>query len=53
MWSDEKFECHDGYALITDNITVLCPPNDEVIIRSPAILNSVPLLSPSTTIGKY
>ena len=54
MWLDEKYECQDGHALDTENnLAVLCPPHDEVISRNPSVLNSIPSLSPSTTIGKH
>ena len=52
--TDKKYDCEDGHALIIDNSTwiVLCPPNDEIVSRSPSILNMIPLLSPSTTTGE-
>ena len=34
------------------NLSVLCPPSDEVTSRSPSVLNNIPSLSPSATIGK-
>ena len=53
--ADKKHECEEGHAVIADNNTwtVLCPPNDEIVSRSPSILNIIPSLSPSTTVGEY
>ena len=53
-WTDEKYECEDGHALITDNNWVLlCPPIDEIVSVSPSVLNTMPSLSPSITVGEY
>ena len=52
-WTDEKYECEDGHALVTNNSwVVLCPPSEEVVSRSPSVLNMIPSLSPSTKIGE-
>ena len=52
--ADKKYECEDGHALITDNNWVLlCPPNEKIVSRSPSVLNRIPSLSPSTTVGEY
>ena len=51
-WAGKKYECEDGHALITDNNwMLLCPPNEEIISRSPSVLKSS--LSLSMTPGKY
>ena len=52
-WADEKYKCEDGHAVITNSSWVLlCPPNEEVVSRSSTVLNTIPSLSPSTTVGK-
>ena len=51
--ADKKYECEDGHALITDNSWVLmCPPTEEIVSRSSSVLNRIPSLSPSTTVGE-
>ena len=53
-WTDKHYQCEDGHALVTDNNWILsCPPNEEIISRSLLVLNMIPSLSPSTTIGEY
>ena len=49
----QKYQCQDEHALVTENFVVLCPPNEEIIKRSPSVLDGPPSLSPSTTIGMY
>ena len=52
--ADKNYECKDGHALITDNSWVLlCPPNEEIVSRSPSVLNRIPPLLPATRIGEY
>ena len=51
---DKNYECEDGHALITDNSWVLlCPPNEEIVSRSPSVLNRIPTLLPATRVGEY
>ena len=54
VWVDEKYECEDGHALFTDSyFIVLCPPKEEIVLRSPSVFSGMPALSPSTTIGEH
>ena len=51
---DEKYQCQDGKALVADSsFIVLCPPDEEIISRSPSVSERPPSLSSSTTIGGY
>ena len=51
--ADKNYQCEDGRALITDNNWVLlCPPNDEIVVRSSSVLNTKPALSSSTIVGE-
>ena len=53
-WADGKHECKDGHALIADDDWImLCSPNEEIVSRSPSVLNKMPSLSPSKTVGEY
>ena len=52
--ADEKYQCQDGQAVFNDGyFVVLCPPDEEIISRSPSVLSGSPLLSTPTTIGEY
>ena len=51
--ADEKYQCPDGKALVADSsFIVLCPPDEEIISRSPSVLDGAPSLSSPTTIGE-
>ena len=52
IFTDKTYECKDGHALIIDsNLTLLCPPNEEMLLQSPSVLNRIPLLLPVTRVG--
>ena len=55
VWLDQKYQCKDGHALVSDGyFSLLCPPIEKIISQSPSMLNGVPSLSssPSTTLSK-
>ena len=52
IFTDKTYECKDGHALIIDsNLTLLCPPNEEMLLQSPSVLNRMPSLLPVIRVG--
>jgi len=49
----DPYGCQDGHALLTNSSWgILCPPVEEVALRSPVVSESLPTLSDATRIGR-
>ena len=52
IYTDKAYECKDGHALnIDSNLTLLCPPNKEMLLQSSLVLDRIPSFLPVTKTG--